>query len=115
MVTKGVVRVELFNYVIRINIFDEWDEVKQYYSNDKKDEREGFVLLSDTNCILFINSDCFSNMIHEIVHIKNIIFQSMGHIIDYDNDEVEAYLSQYLYKKIFNIFDKHIKKKRTKS
>jgi hypothetical protein len=37
-------------------------------------------------------------LIHELVHLKNAIFKHIGHKLDVDNDEAEAYYMQRLHK-----------------
>lgn len=43
---------------------------------------------------------------HEIVHLKNYIFQDKGIELDKFNDEPEAYLTGWLYKQINNFLNK---------
>ena len=55
----------------------------------------------------FVNAEHPSCIIHEIIHIKNIIFDIICHNSNRYNDEPEAYLVQYLYEKIIEIYYKH--------
>lgn len=38
-------------------------------------------------------------LVHELVHIKNEIYKHIGAKIDHENDEHEAYLMSFLFKK----------------
>lgn len=110
MVTNKRVEVPIYDFTIYVTIFDEWEEVRKYHKDKLNEEREGFTLINDadpTKLKLFINIDCPSCIMHEIIHIKNIIFEVINHISDTHNDEPEAYLVQYLYKKIVEIYYKH--------
>lgn len=110
MITNKRIQVPIYNFIIDVTIFDEWKEIVKYYSNGKEDEREGFVLtneLNPTKIKFFINVECPSCIIHEIIHVKNIIFDIIGHNSNRYNDEPEAYLVQYLYKKIIEVYYKH--------
>lgn len=114
MVTKSILKVPIYDFTIYINIFDDWDEVSKYYNKivNSNDEREGFLIINKddiTKLKFFVNSECPSCIIHEIVHIKNIIFDIIHYIPNSDNDEPEAYLVQYLYKEIFKVLEKHNK------
>lgn len=111
MITRKTINVPIYDFTIYVNIFDKWEEVSKYYTGDENDEREGFLLINDSNITklkLFINKDCPSCIIHEITHIKNIIFDIIGHTSNRYNDEPEAYLNQYLYKRIFEVYHRHI-------
>lgn len=43
---------------------------------------------------------------HEIVHLKNLIYQDKGIELDRYNDEPEAYLIGWLFKEIYNFLNK---------
>lgn len=110
MVTNKKIQVPIYNFTIYVTIFDKWEEVVKWYSDDKEDEREGFLLTktSDpTKMKLFVNVENPSCIIHEITHIKNIIFDTIQYIPNKHNDEPEAYLVQYLYNKIVEVYYKH--------
>lgn len=110
MVTNKKIKVPIYNFTIYVTIFDKWEEIKKYHESVIEDEREGFILINDTDITklrVFINVECPSCIMHEIIHIKNIIFDVIGHISDRHNDEPEAYLVQYLYKKIVEVYYKH--------
>lgn len=110
MVTSRKIKVPIYEFTIYVNIFDKWEEVKKYHKSDPENEREGFLLLHDTDLTklkLFVNVECPSCIVHEIVHIKNIIFDVIHHPTNINCDEPEAYLTQYLYKKIVDVYYKH--------
>ena len=111
MITEKKIQVPIYNFTVYVNIFDKWDEIKKYYIDNPDNEREGFMLVNDlqpTKIRLFVNAECPSCIVHEIIHIKNEIFNVINHTIDKDNDEPEAYLVQYLYNKIVDVYYKHI-------
>lgn len=95
MVTNKKIQLPIYDFTIYVTIFDEWEEIKEYHKNDTEDEREGFILTNDTDVTkirLFVNVECPSCIIHEIIHIKNIIFDIICHNSNRYNDEPEAYL-----------------------
>jgi hypothetical protein len=47
--------------------------------------------------------------IHESEHIKNAIWEYIGYTPQTGNDEVDAYLIAYIYKKIMEVYNKHDK------
>ena len=42
---------------------------------------------------------------HEAIHIKNILFGTVGIKPDVDNDEPEAYLTEWVVNKIYSVFN----------
>lgn len=110
MVTNKKIQVPIYDFTIYVTIFDKWEEIKKYHEGALEDEREGFILINDTDATklrLFVNVECPSCIMHEIIHVKNIIFDVIGHTSNRYNDEPEAYLVQYLYKKIVEVYYKH--------
>lgn len=60
------------------------------------------VLMNDGRFGIFIrvkNQD-YESLVHEVTHASNKVFQRIGHQISVDNDEVQAYYNQYLFKRI---------------
>lgn len=110
MKTTKKIKIPIYDFTIYVTIFDKWEEVTKYYTGNKEVEREGFTLVNnlDVNTLKFyVNVECPSCIIHEIIHIKNIIFDIIGYHPNSEYDEPEAYLVQYLYKKIIDIYYKH--------
>lgn len=110
MTTNKKIQVPIYNFTIYVTIFDEWEEVVKWYPDGDEDEREGFLLTNKsdpTKIKFFVNVECPSCIMHEIIHIKNIIFDVIHHNSNRYNDEPEAYLVQYLYKKIVEVYYKH--------
>lgn len=56
--------------------------------------------------VAFTDKKHLSNIVHEIVHLKNHIFKTIGAQSDFDNDEYEAYLSGYLFDLIYDFLHK---------
>lgn len=56
--------------------------------------------------VAFSDAKDLSVVAHEIVHIKNYIFLRIGANLDLNNDEFEAYLTMYLFDKIYNFLSK---------
>lgn len=109
MVTNKKIQVPIYNFTIYVTIFDKWEEVAKIYGSDT-DQREGFLVTNEsdpTKIKFFVNVEYPSCIMHEIIHIKNIIFDVIRHDSNRHNDEPEAYLVQYLYEKIVEVYYKH--------
>ena len=110
MVTNKKIQVPIYNFIIDVTIFDEWKEIVKWYTDNKEDERAGFILTNKSNPTkikFFVNVEHPSCIMHEIIHLKNIIFDIICHNSNRYNDEPEAYLVQYLYEKIIEVYYKH--------
>lgn len=56
--------------------------------------------------VAFTDASHLSNIVHEIVHVKNYIYLDCAMELDRYNDEPEAYLSGWLFDKINNFLNK---------
>lgn len=116
MITKRKIKVPIYNFIVDFTVFDEWKEITEWCDNTEN-EREGFILTDVyyPNIIkMFTNSGYRSNIVHEIIHIKNQIFSIIGQKVDTANDETEAYLVEYLYKELVKVYEAHLKHTSTK-
>lgn len=63
------------------------------------------------NCGVFISPNCsLSLIVHEAVHIKNLIFLNISHTQDPRNDEPEAYLMGWIVDQIEEVYIKSANK-----
>lgn len=56
--------------------------------------------------VVFTDKKHLSNIVHEIVHIKNHIYLDCAMQLDRFNDEHEAYLTGWLFDEIYNFLNK---------
>jgi hypothetical protein len=56
--------------------------------------------------VAFTDKNHLSNIAHEVVHLKNMIYNDICAKLDTDNDEPEAYLTGYLFDEIYNFLHK---------
>ena len=65
----------------------------------------------DNGILVWFESNEFNAPIvcHEAIHIKNILFEYIGYKLDTNNDEAEAYLTEYIVKEIEKCYKKHKK------
>jgi len=52
-------------------------------------------------------------ILHEVVHIKNLIFKRLGIKPDVNNDEHEAYFVEYLYQKVKEFYVEVMEKEKS--
>jgi hypothetical protein len=53
-------------------------------------------------------------IVHETIHVKNFIFEQIGYRQKDNNDEAEAYLTEYIFKEIEGFFNKVMKNESNK-
>lgn len=79
--------------------------VQETYKTKSLEDFGAVVLKNDKEyrhyIVAFTDKDHLSNIVHEIVHIKNNIFIDCGVECDRFNDEPEAYLSGWLFDQIY--------------
>lgn len=57
--------------------------------------------------VAFTRTNDYGLIAHEVVHLKNYIFLDVGQELDLKNDEAEAYLTEFLFDKIYEFLNKH--------
>lgn len=108
MITQRKTIIPIFNYKLTIVIFDRWEELEGSIPQDEMDTGANAITISAYGASLVaVNSRRGSSIVHEAEHIKNHIWQYIGHTPQRDNDEVDAYLLTYIYDKITQVFYKH--------
>ena len=107
MLTQRSLTIPIFNYKLTIIIYDNWNEVSHKFEVDS--EPAGICKIYSGYTLCAINSHKLEEVIHESEHIKNAIWEYIGYTPQLGNDEVDAYLIAYIYKKIMEVYNKHDK------
>lgn len=108
MITQKRMTVPIFNYKLVIVIYDDYDEVKHFDSDeDTNHPPKGFTRWQYGSALVAVDVNHGSTIVHEAEHIKNLIWEYIGYRPQADNDEVDAYLLTYIYDKITDVFYKH--------
>lgn len=97
--TKKLKRLKTF----KVPIFNVWITV---FIGQDKEGIEAYVINKDNFLhVVFRKGVGDSIIVHEVVHLVNHIFMIVGQKGDSDNDELQAYLTQYLFNKIKKILN----------
>lgn len=109
MITKKKITVPIFEYDLYIFIFDDYEELHSLI--EYKGNPHGLTAIyEDGYSKVFIKNKCKVGVIpHEALHVKDAIWEYIGYTPQINNDEVDAYLLEFLYKKIKEVYDKHVK------
>ena len=94
--TKKKIKIPIYNQSIVIIITEE--ENPRY--KDFVDYIDGYITAS------FVKKHLSDGIIvHECVHLVNFLYSHIGAELDINNDEHQAYLTQYIYEQIKNIIN----------
>lgn len=100
------IRVPIFNEVIRLYIGNV-DKVAKAYNCGDVSEYDAFCFREKGRYIAIFRKKLKPSIIvHEATHLANMILTDIGHKIDGDNDEVQAYLLQWIFEQISGIYEK---------
>lgn len=108
MITQKKMIVPIFDYKLTIVIFDKWEELGKFLPKEEMEQEAKAITINQYGASLVaINSKRGNSIVHEALHIKNSIWRYIGYTPQASNDEVDAYLLTYIYKKITDVFYKH--------
>ena len=109
MVTEKIIKVPIFDFKLRVVVFDDTKEAIEWCPEYFKQGYSALTLEHTDSCkaTIIIPSKYYGSTVHELVHAKNLLFKAKGIKPDVDNDEVEAYLMSWLYEQVDVIIKKH--------
>lgn len=108
MLTKKKIIIPIFEYPIKVIVFDSWEEVSSIFSMPPS---RGTVVDYSDYSIIAVCSKFPATLVHESYHLTNSVWRFIGYTPERDNDEVTAYLQTYIYNKLNEVFEKHWKNK----
>lgn len=114
MITKKLYRVPIYPNKLEIVIYDDVNEIQNY-----RPDRKGFIAFCDKFPDGFIRIGICSNskisiVAHEAEHAKNAIWRHIGYSATEANDEVDAYLIEWIVSKTSTLLNKHNNNKNVK-
>lgn len=89
---KHRIYIPIFDHYIHLYLVDEITECDAYVDTD---------IDNRTICVVFQQSKLnYELIVHEVVHVLNRLFTFKGVKLDNENDETQAYLTEYIFKEI---------------
>lgn len=107
MLTERKIKVPIYDYQIKIIIFDAFMELVAKYPDLRDEDGTAFTVEFKDNAMVCIPSGSYQSLIHECEHLKNCVWNHIGHRPDPKNDEPDAYLIEYIYGEIVKSVQKH--------
>lgn len=110
MITETNFEVPIFHFKVEVVVFDKLEEARAKYPEFLPEGSDACTVeyVNVSRAKVIIPSKNYVCVIHELEHIKNLIWKVKGYIPQEDNDEVDAYLIEYLYERIDKIIKKHL-------
>lgn len=110
MITEKNFIVPIYGFKVEVAVFDKLEEAQKKFPDFMTEGTNACTVeyLHDGKCKLIVPSYKYAIVVHELEHAKNLIWKSKGHRTQEDNDEVDAYLLEYLYDRVDKIIRKHL-------
>ena len=110
MITQKKIIIPIFDYKLTIVIFDKWKELKGIIPDEELElEAKAITIHNYGASLVAVTPKYIASITHESEHVKNAIWRYIGYEPQRDNDEVDAYLLTYIYKRILDVLNKHDK------
>jgi hypothetical protein len=110
MITERSFIVPIYDFKIEVAVFDSLKEAQAKFPEFMAEGTKACTVeyFHAAKVKLIVPSYRYSTVVHELEHTKNLLWKSKGHKPQEDNDEVDAYLIEYLYDKVDKIIRKHL-------
>lgn len=107
MITKRKIKIPIFRVSLLIVVVDDMNECLQIDSKVDTASDSCVVDYNDGRVTIFVTGKDLSVVAHECLHVKNSIWYRIGYKPQADNDEVDAYLLDYIFNEVKKVIDKH--------
>ena len=104
---KRKLNIPIFDLTLNVIVTDSIEDYADKYNIEfEHTDAEAMAFVHDNQFnVLFVSTDV-DIIAHEVVHIKNMIFNHIHMKPDTNNDEFEAYLTGWLVKQIHGIINR---------
>lgn len=104
------IEIPIFSSYLLIYETTSWNVINETYCTDFDDGTYSVVFpYTDENhfvqyVVAFKEKPTNAIIAHEVVHLVNLLFKTVGAKLDVNNDEVQAYLTEWFFTQIENLF-----------
>ena len=110
MITKKVINIPIFRVKLTIAIVDNIEESLKLDSHIDVEADSCVIDYSNGKVLIVIASNDMSVIAHECLHVKNAVWNKIGYSPQILNDEVDAYLLDYIMTEVLKVVEKHTNK-----
>lgn len=110
MVTKKNINIPIFRLKLKIVVVD---DIKEALEIDPYIDTTADSCVTNNNngtATIIIASNDMSVIAHECLHVKNAVWNRIGYSPNPVNDEVDAYLLDYIMAEVLKVVEKHTNK-----
>ena len=110
MLTKKTIKIPIFYIDLTIAVVDDIKESLKLDSHININADSCVVDYNNGKVMVVIASRDMSVIAHECLHVKNAIWNRIGYSPQVLNDEVDAYLLDYIMTQVLKVVEKHTNK-----
>lgn len=110
MITKKDINIPIFRLKLKIVVVDEIKEALEINPNINIEADSCVIDNNNGTATIIIASNDMSVIAHECLHVKNAVWARIGYSPQALNDEVDAYLLDYIMTEVLKVVEKHTNK-----
>ena len=110
MITKKNINIPIFRLKLKIVVVDDIEEALEIDSNINTGADSLVIDHNNGTATVIIASNDMSIIAHECLHVKNAVWNRIGYSPNPLNDEVDAYLLDYIMTEVLKVVEKHTNK-----
>ena len=110
MITKKNINIPIFRLKLKIVVVDDIEEALEIDTNINTEADSLVIDHNNGTATVIIASNDMSIIAHECLHVKNAVWNRIGYSPNPLNDEVDAYLLDYIMTEVLKVVEKHTNK-----
>ena len=110
MITKKNINIPIFRLKLKIVVVDDIEEALEIDTNINTEADSLVIDNNNGTATVVIASNDMSIIAHECLHVKNAVWNRIGYSPNPLNDEVDAYLLDYIMAEVLKVVEKHTNK-----
>lgn len=110
MITKKNINIPIFRLKLKIVVVDDIEEALEINPNIDTEANSLVIDNNNGTATIVIASNDISIIAHECLHVKNAVWNRIGYSPNPMNDEVDAYLLDYIMTEVLKVVEKHTNK-----
>ena len=110
MITKKNINIPIFRLKLKIVVVDDIEEALEIDTNINTEADSLVIDHNNGTATVIIASNDMSIIAHECLHVKNAVWNRIGYSPNPVNDEVDAYLLDYIMAEVLKVVEKHTNK-----
>lgn len=110
MLTEKNIHIPIYDFKVEICVFSDIKEAKEKYPEHMEDGVLACTLeyIGCSKCKLIIPCNDYPSVVHELEHVKNLVWKTKGYTPQNNNDEPDAYLIGWLFGQVDKVIKKHL-------